>query len=107
MKINYRWTIRLCVATPILLFLAIFIVGGGHGSYIPAITFFPFAMLGIEYNLESDILLIALAIVQFLIYGITLDVSKARGKFKLAFIALAFVHIAAALCSAILFAKRL
>jgi hypothetical protein len=102
MKTKYRWTITFCVATPFLLLLVMLLAGGGHGTFVPIIALFPFAALGIMSKLHSEILTIFLAIAQLPIYGISLDVSKTKGKFELTFVILAFVHIAAVVCSAIL-----
>ncbi|HEX8334842.1 MAG TPA: hypothetical protein VF622_19615 [Segetibacter sp.] len=43
---NYKWTLRLTLLTPPLLFIAILFMGGGHGWFEPAMLLFPFGMVG-------------------------------------------------------------
>ena len=42
---KYKWTIRLSLLTPVLLLLAAMAAGGGHGTILGCIVFFPFSCM--------------------------------------------------------------
>lgn len=69
------------------------IAGPGHGSYVPAIIFFPFCMLSIVSGHTITIPFLLLAIFQFPAYGLILDTTARTRKFKFIVIGLAIIHI--------------
>jgi hypothetical protein len=105
MRTRYKWTIIFTAATPILLGFTMLLAGGGHGTYTPIITFFPFGMMSILYHIEESYLY-ALIIAQLPVFGIILDYSNAKGKIKSTLIVLIFVDIALIGWSTILYIRK-
>lgn len=75
MKKN-RWLIFFSILTPLLLLIVIFLMGGGHGTYIPADVLFPFGMIGTVFQDEITTPFIILGFIQFPVYGYLLDRTK-------------------------------
>lgn len=59
--------------TPILLLIVTFLMGGGHGTYIPAMVLFPYGMVGTCFQDSISIPFTILGIIQFPCYGLLLD----------------------------------
>lgn len=51
-------------------------MGGGHGTYIPAIILFPFGMIGTTFQNSITNPFVILGIIQFPFYGYLLDIFK-------------------------------
>jgi UDP-N-acetylmuramyl pentapeptide phosphotransferase/UDP-N-acetylglucosamine-1-phosphate transferase len=86
---KYKWTIRLGLLSLPLLLVAILFAGGGHGSIIPTIVLFPFAVL--SFPTENEGLIFLLALGQFLFYGLMIDKFKnPKQREKLVQILIAF-----------------
>ena len=90
---SYRWTIRLSLLTIPLLFIAVFFAGGGHGTYIPAIGLFPFGLLSTLLFDRITIPFVALAIIQYSVYGFIIDRGTVINKSKIVLPLLIIVHI--------------
>jgi hypothetical protein len=74
------------VMTPIFAGIGILFTGAGHGSYLLAAVLFPTAMISRE-------IIIAVAILQFPVYGAILGFANYRNKLTLAAIILAIFHV--------------
>jgi hypothetical protein len=94
---NYKWTTRLSFLTPVLLLAAIFLIGGGHGWYEPAISLFPFGMLGVLSNENYTASFFLLAIMQLPVYGFIFDFANRSGYQRTAIIVVTLIHIAVAM----------
>ncbi|MEI7489163.1 MAG: hypothetical protein WCJ72_17485 [Chryseobacterium sp.] len=73
---KFQWTIIFSFVTPILLLLVVFMMGGGHGTYIPTIILFPFGMIGTIFQKSITVPFVVLGLLQFPIYGYFLDILK-------------------------------
>ncbi|MET3538315.1 hypothetical protein [Chryseobacterium limigenitum] len=78
---KFQWTIVFSFVTPILLLLVVFMMGGGHGTYIPTIILFPFGMIGTVFQKSITVPFVVLGLFQFPIYGYLLDIFK-NNKYK-------------------------
>jgi len=56
-----------------LVFLVIFFGGGGHGSYLPFLVFFPVGIVGVFVSESFKTLFFILGLLQFPSYGFLLD----------------------------------
>ncbi len=66
---------------------AIFIAAAGHGSYVPAVMFFPLTMLTTRWTDVITVPAMILAVVQYPAYGIALVLGKEAGaRARLAFV---------------------
>ncbi|KAF2335628.1 hypothetical protein [Flavobacterium daemonense] len=95
---NYKWTINLSIATPMILVASIIISGGGHGFTDQLIVLFPWASAFL--SLEVEFLFYFFAIVQFPVYGLLYD--KAFNKVKTLSV-VAIIHLLVA--TGVLFLK--
>lgn len=86
---KFRWTIIFSFATPLLILLVVFLMGGGHGTYIPAILLFPFGMIGTTFQDSITSPFVVLGIIQFPFYGYLVDILNGN---KLKYLILIF-HI--------------
>lgn len=70
---KYKNTLGLTALTPVFIVISVFLAGGGHGYYSPAIFMFPTAL--ISFSIANELLMpfIVLGIVQFPVYGLLLD----------------------------------
>ena len=87
--------IGILFAVPCLL-LVVFAAGGGHGTYLPAKLLFPFAMLAAVFGTSITTFHVALALLQFPLYGLFLGAVFGTRLFTLCLIVLAAAHCAAA-----------
>ncbi|SEW32496.1 hypothetical protein SAMN05421841_2302 [Chryseobacterium wanjuense] len=70
---NKKYTNLFAILTiPILVFV-IFFAGGGHGSYLPMMTIFPFFTFGIVVPEKISSLFFTIGLLQFAIYGFFMD----------------------------------
>ena len=74
------WTITSLIVTPVLLIIAVFFMGGGHGTYIPAMFLFPWGMVNTIWQDHLTDLSIILSILQYPVYGIFIDKSLRSRK---------------------------
>lgn len=74
---KFKWTLVLTILTPILMFISILLVGGGHGTPIPLMSFFPTFFLFDVLNDDGVLTIwLVLPLLQFPIYGLIIDLSK-------------------------------
>lgn len=90
---QYKWTLILCLLTPLLLTVAVFSMGAGHGTYMPAMGLFPFGMFGILWQDSISLPFILIAILQYPIYGFIIDKSFLARRQKLIALALLLSHV--------------
>jgi hypothetical protein len=83
------------VATPFLLFAGIASGGAGHGNYFLAKVFFPFTMLSTLIFGSIIGPFIALAVVQYPLYGLLLGAANEKRKGAIYALALAIIHLSA------------
>lgn len=93
MAFTFKWTIKLILLTPVLLFIVVFLAGGGHGWYEPAIVLFPFGLISILFFRSIELPFIILAILQYPIYGLLIDTIGIRKSIKWTVISIALIHI--------------
>jgi hypothetical protein len=90
---RFKWTIWLTLLTLPLLIIAVYFADGGHGSYIPAMSLFPFGLLSTILFGRITTPFIVISIIQFPLYGLLIDKSVSVNKFKLILTIIALVHI--------------
>ena len=93
MDLTFDYIKRLSLLTPVLLILAIFLMGGGHGWYGPAILLFPFGFIGILYSRSIELHFILLAILQYPLYGLLIDLIRNRKRLKWTLISIVTIHL--------------
>jgi len=93
MTVKYRWTARLSLLTPLLLFVAVLLMGGGHGWFEPAMFLFPLGTLNTIWQDHFSLPFIVLAFIQFPLYGFIVDKSKQHGKGQWMIFLILFLHI--------------
>ena len=69
------------VITPVFLCAAVASAGAGHGHYLWAKILFPFTMLSARVFGSITVPFIALAIVQFPLYGLILAIANVKGRY--------------------------
>jgi len=84
MNSDFNWTIRLGLISVLLLVISVLCMGGGHGSYIPAMVLFPFGMLGTVWFDTITLPFIIMGLLQFPVYGYVIDKTQKTGKWKMA-----------------------
>ena len=93
-------TIAGILLTPPTVWLAVISAGGGHGHYVLARLFFPYTML--LTRLANDTItypLMALALLQFPLYGAVVGLAVAKYRMAYAIVLLFVIHaLAAVLC---------
>ena len=89
---NYNWTLRLSILTIPLLFVVVFLMGAGHGTYIPAMGLFPFSMLSILLFNKITMPFVIIAFIQYPLYGFVIDKTKSNENKRTMFLLL-FLHI--------------
>ncbi len=92
---KFRWTIIMTILTPLLIVVSIFLAGGGHGFYEPIIFLFPFSAISFIWFNKINFSFITMALLQYPIYGITID--SFRKKIKFISLYLFFLHLTIAL----------
>lgn len=80
MSNSYPATSILTILTPFLLLLVIFLMGGGHGYYEPAIVLFPTGLISFSLFDEIIIPFMVLAVIQYPVYGLLIDKSNNKRK---------------------------
>lgn len=85
--------------TPVFLFAGLASAGAGHGDYLWAKILFPFTLLSFRVSGTITNPFIALAIVQFPLYGLLLANANAKRRYLPSLVALLVVHsMAVAAC---------
>lgn len=77
---NLKWTVRFGIITPILIVIAVFLAGGGHGYFEPIIFLFPFPSISILVFDEINLGFALIALIQYPIYGLLIDKIKNNHK---------------------------
>lgn len=72
--------------------IAVALAGGGHGTYIPAVALFPLPMITTLVTGSVTPVAIALAFVQFPLYGLAVGSAPASRRER-ALLTLALVHV--------------
>jgi len=80
------------IATPICLFLGIASGGAGHGNYLWARLLFPYTMLMTWASESLTAPAVALAILQFPLYGAALGLANQQRKLPRMGLALSVIH---------------
>lgn len=87
------------VITPVFLCAAVASAGTGHGHYLWAKILFPFSLLSARVFGSITNPFIALAIVQFPLFGLILANANAKGRYLPSLVTLLIVHsLAVAAC---------
>lgn len=68
-------------------------MGGGHGTYVPAMVIFPLGLLNTIFSDHLSVPFIILGIIQFPFYGFILDKASQTQKSKLVAPILITMHI--------------
>jgi len=79
--------------TGLTVIVCVFLMGGGHGTYIPTIFLFPYAMLAALSGDRIGTTSIILGLSQYLAYGLIIDVSKRTKREILIGIGLLLLHM--------------
>lgn len=74
--------------------LSFLLAGAGHGTYVPMILCFPYAMGLAALHGSIEIPHIALALLQFPVYGAVLGVTRFKGRTGRLWAALGTLHVA-------------
>lgn len=77
---SYKYTIWFSILTIPLGFITILAGGGGHGTYFPILTIFPFSLLGTFFNEKISIFI---GIVQLPVYGFLMDKFSTKKAFPI------------------------
>ncbi len=93
------------VVTPLFLFAAAVTTGGGHGSYVLAKILFPFTMLSTVFFGSIVAPFIAIAILQFPIYGLLLGRANVKGEITRWGTGLLVIHLLVVLACFLLVGK--
>jgi hypothetical protein len=93
MKAAYKWTIRFSIVTPILIIVCIFLMGGGHGWYTPAMVLFPWATLNIAWQDHLSTPFIIAGLFQFVFYGFLIDKSRGTKSYNWIIAGILLSHI--------------
>jgi hypothetical protein len=73
MREKYKWTFRFLILTPLLVILSIYLMGGGHGFYLPTIFLFPIATISMLWSNDLRVVFMILALFQYPFYGYLID----------------------------------
>ena len=85
-----KWTFRLSILTPLIMIATIVLVGGGHGTNVPLIFFYPILFI-IELN-EEDILTWSVMLIQFPVYGLLVDITRNHWMKGIAIALIIIIH---------------
>lgn len=94
MASQYKWTVKLILFTPLLLFVAVLSMGAGHGTYIPSILLFPFGMLGVLFQDRISLPFIIIGILQFPVYGYIIDKALPSRRLLVILLSVLLAHVA-------------
>ena len=88
---KYKWTIRLSLLTPLLLLISVFLMGGGHGYFEPAICLFPCATICVIWQTTLTLPYFISGLIQYPLYGFILDKTQKKKKASLVILVLHFI----------------
>src|SRR5688572_28159687 len=88
---TYKWTRRLAIATIPIMIVAIILAGGGHGTPIAMLIFYPISFAINEDLAHSLVWIIVLG--QFPMYGLLIDYGIYRSRPLLAVGLILLVHV--------------
>jgi hypothetical protein len=78
-----------------LVFVTIFATGAGHGTYLPARLFFPFAMFSTFICGSITAPFVVIGLVQFPFYGLLSGISFRLGHLRASLVGIVVVHLLA------------
>lgn len=90
---RFMFTVVLSLITPLLILLAAYLAGGGHGSYETAIILFPWGLISIVFFSSIKLPFIILAIIQYPVYGLIIDKTLGTHNIKRAAMSIASIHL--------------
>ena len=88
---KYTWTKRLSYATPIFAVIGILTAGGGHGTPVPMLIFYP--ILFVFKNLWEENLMWLIILGQFPAYGLLIDYAIWKSRQLIAIGLVILTHI--------------
>lgn len=92
-RIQYKWTKKTAVPGIAIFLVVLFLSGGGHGSNKPLIMLFPFSMIPTLFPTRNELIFSLLAIAQFPVYGLLIDLAVAHAAQKITLLSIAIIHI--------------
>ena len=93
MGLDFTWTIRFGIITPLLIVVAVLLAGGGHGYFEPIIFIFPMSAISVIFFQEIKIGFALLALIQYPLYGFLIDQIKDETNRKLIAVLIIVFHI--------------
>lgn len=78
---KFKWTLRLTLLTPLIMLISIVTAGGGHGTQVGLLLFYPVCLL-FDGDVEPFVWMILIG--QFPIYGLIVDIGIRISKESLA-----------------------
>ncbi len=95
MYLQHKWALIFALLPPLLLLVAVYPAGGGHGWYGPAVLLFPWPLIGTLFPSAESLttLMIVLAFVQYPIYGFLIDFTQNTPWFKRTLWGIVSVHL--------------
>lgn len=97
---KYTWTKRLAIATPFITMVSIMTAGGGHGTPIPTLLFYPFFFLSSVFESGGGFFVWALLLGQFPLYGLIIDIGKFKSRQLIAVGLVTALHVTLILITA-------
>ncbi len=91
------WLLAGVAVGGLLFFIAVNAAGAGHGTYIPAIVFFPYAMAIAVPLGNISLPLVVLALVQYPAYGAVIGATWQSRRRSTVWMTVAWLHAAAVL----------
>lgn len=93
MPSKYKWTIRFSLLMPLLVIIAVVLMGGGHGWCQPAMTLFPWGMIGTLWQDTITLPSLITGILQYPLYGLLIDKTDHRVHKKSLTLILILTHL--------------
>jgi hypothetical protein len=89
-----RFFLLFLIATPVLAAVVFMMAGLGHGTYVPAKILFPYTMASTALTGDNiTVPFIALALLQYPLYGALLDWARAKGRLPRMLATLLVLHL--------------
>jgi hypothetical protein len=89
---EWPWFLGSILLTPVAFLLAVIAVGAGDGSFIPAMTIFPWGMMTTSLNDAVILPAVLAAIAQFPAYGVLLGLGARFRRLRSTALGLAAAH---------------
>ncbi|MBL0136722.1 MAG: hypothetical protein IPP79_23460 [Chitinophagaceae bacterium] len=93
MDANYKWSIHFSILTPVLAFICILLMGGGHGCFTPAMLLFPWATFNTIWQDHLSMSLMCIGAFQFILYGVLIDKKRGSKNQKFVIASILFSHL--------------